>query len=91
MTDVGREVYRRITTPDSPDADGERHSLSPCDTSFAPLLTETSGSSHRRRIPAALQNNSDVSISKRNGIDALPTIGQLRKSPQPEATLAMAA
>jgi regulator of nucleoside diphosphate kinase len=78
LTDVGREIYRRITAPDAPVAEEELPRLSAYDSLFVPVFAETSGSSHRERVHAALNNNG-ASVASRNGSIASPLIGQLRK------------
>jgi regulator of nucleoside diphosphate kinase len=77
-TDAGQEVYRRITSPAPHDVEGELRRPSPYDAMFVPVETETSGSSHRRRVRAALQTNG-ATVGSRNRTSAVPGFGQLRK------------
>ena len=73
LTDAGREVHRRISTPFEHSRDGETPLL-------VPLPVDSRGPSRRRRVRS---NTSD--FVRRNRLSASFRIGELRKSSQATA------
>jgi regulator of nucleoside diphosphate kinase len=81
VTDVGREVYRRITTPPQSLDEQKPRRESIYESLFVPLPINNSGSAHRLRVREALERKvSD--FAPRNRTSSLNGIGELRKPPQ---------
>jgi len=72
VTNVGREVHRRITTP--PPQKRRRESI--YDSLFVPLPMDTSHSAHQQRMREALQRNTAGLCSTKSGYGR---IGQVHK------------
>ena len=94
-TDVGREIYQRISNPPLSPGENEFRPRSIYDSLFVPIPVDTDASSHVERVSEAFQRRAPEVIQQ-NRVAALTGIGQLRvasrgmnSSPKPPNTSSM--
>ena len=80
-TDVGREVYQRISHPLLSRGEHEFRAPSAYDSLFVPVPVDTGASSHLKRVSKGLRRRAPE-LTHQNRAAAMTGIGQLRAAPQ---------
>ena len=79
VTDIGREVHRRITNPSPSRVGADRRRASVYDSLFVPVRADTDASSHTRRVREGLHQSMSDFVPRSRTAAAPIKIGELRK------------